>query len=382
MDVVSKPGRPLDSLGEFLFAANVRGDLNVHQCFVAPGRGQVGDLVIGCVIPRPGHEITVIDQKMKAHSIEKSQRVVAVLGQRDSSTHVCATIPSGGLNVSDGVLVHWVAGESGIVGCLEREAPKNSIHAAETAVDFRCDGLVVNSRRQPVNIREFAVKPGNSKVSVPIIFVGATSSESGKTVLAGELIRQLSEKGIRVGALKVTGTGGVLDSLHHSRSGAIAVLDNVNAGLISTHCEAAEFRQKIPLIFRQIDHLGADLIVAELGGDLLCANNPEVFSIEELMGRAMMLIVISNDALAAAGVNSINERQLGFPVEKIRHFTSPFRNHAGMARRMNLAGISACFDPRSPVDVKLIVDQITDIIAPELQDGLERKGVRYLAGTE
>jgi len=374
MGEFSKPGRPLDSLGQFLIAANIRGDLNAHQCFVAPGRGQVGDLVIGCVIPRPGQEITVIDQQMKAHSIEKSQRVVAVLGPRDSSTHVCATIPSGGLNVSDGVLIHWVAGESGIVGCLEREAPKNSIHDVETAVDFRCDGLVVNSRRQPVNIHEFAVKPGNSQASVPIVFIAATSSESGKTVLAGELIRQLSEKGIRVGALKVTGTGGVLDSLHHSRSGAIAVLDNVNAGLITTHCEATDFRQRIPLIFRQIEHLGVDLIIAELGGDLLCANNPEVFGIDELMRRAMMLIVISNDALAAAGVNSMNVRQLGFPVEKIRHFTSPFRNHAGMERRMNLAGISTCFDPRSPVDVKLIVDQITAIIAPELKGEPERQG--------
>jgi len=142
--------------------------------------------------------------------------------------------------------------------------------------------------------------------------------------------------------------------------------------LISTHCEATEFRQRIPLIFRQIEHLGADLIVAELGGDLLCANNPEVFSIEELMGRAMMLIVISNDALAAAGVNSMNEIQLGFPVEKIMHFTSPFRNHAGMARRMNLAGIPACYDPRSMVDVKLIVDQITDIIAVELKTSSKR----------
>jgi len=363
MGGLSRLGRPLGSLGQFLVAANIRGDLNVHRCFVAPGRGQVGDLVIGCVIPRPGRQITVIDQQLKAHTIEKSQRIVAVLGPRDSSTHVCATIPPDGLDVDDGVLVHWVAGESGIVGCLEREAPKNSVHDAETAVDFRCDGLVLNSRGQAVNIRDFAVKPGNSKVSVPIVFVAATSSESGKTVLAGQLIRQLTEKEILVGALKVTGTGGVVDSLHHSRSGASFVLDSVDAGLITTHGDATEFCQRIPLIFRQIERLGANLIVAELGGDLLCANNPEVFGIEELMDRAMMLIVISNDALAAAGVNALNAHQFGFPANKIWHFTSPFRNHAGMARRMNLAGISTCYDPRSPGDVTSIVDQIADMIA-------------------
>ena len=129
MGEFSQSGRPLDSLGQFPIAANIRGDLNAHQCFVAPGRGQVGDLVVGCVIPQTGHEITVIDQQMKVHAVEKSQRIVAVLGPRDSSAHVCATIPSGGLNVSDGVLIHWVAGDGGIVGCPEREAPKNSITA-------------------------------------------------------------------------------------------------------------------------------------------------------------------------------------------------------------------------------------------------------------
>ena len=353
---------PLAGLGEILVAANVRGDLELDQYFAAPGRGQVGDLVIGRVMPRPGHCVKVIDRQMNTHVIAKPRRIVAVLGPRDSSTHVCATIPSGGLNVGKGVLAHWVAGESGIVGMLEREAPEDSIHAAETAVDFHCDGLVVDSRGQVLNIRGFAVRPGDREVSVPIVFVTATASESGKTILAGELIRRLSGKGFRVGALKVTGTGGVLDSLYHRKSGAVAVLDNVDAGLITTHCQPAEFRHKIPLIFRQIEQSGIDLIIAELGGDLLCANNPEVFRIKELTDRAVKMMVISNDALAAAGVNAMNKTRFRFPAEKITHFTSPFRNHVGMARRMNTAGISPCYDPRSSSDLEFMVDQIADTV--------------------
>ena len=127
------------------------------------------------------------------------------------------------------------------------------------------------------------MQPESGSVSTPIVLVAATSSESGKTVLSGKLIRRLSDAGLRVGALKVTGTGGVLDSLHHERSGAVAVLDSVDAGLISTYCDADKFRQQIPLIFRQIESFDVDVIVAELGGDILSANNPEVFRIEELM---------------------------------------------------------------------------------------------------
>jgi molybdopterin-guanine dinucleotide biosynthesis protein len=300
-----------------------------------------------------------------------SQRALTVLGPRDSSTHVCATIPSGGLQVSEDTAVHWVAGESGIVGCLEREPPSNSVHAAESAVDFLCDGLVLDSQRRPVNIREFAVKPGGGSVSTPIVMVAATSSESGKTVLTGNLIRRLSDAGVRVGALKVTGTGGVLDSLHHQKSGAVAVLDNVDAGLISTYCDTDKFRQKIPLIFRQIENLGVDVIFAELGGDVLSANNPEIFRIEELMDNTLLLLVISNDALAAAGVNAVNEARLGFSKDRMQHFTSPFRNHAGMARRMASIGIPDCLDPRSADDLASVAGQIVDAIARDRQDGLE-----------
>lgn len=359
-EVVDSPKRrrPMDSLRPFLISANVRGTLDISRCYVGDGLGQVGDLILGHVVPRPGKSIVILDQSRTTHEVSSPQRAVAVLGPRDSSTHVCAVIPSGGLQVGKDTAVHWVAGESGIVGCLEREPPSNSIHAAETAVDYVCDGLIVDSEGRPANVRDFAVQPQSSRVSTPIVLVAATSSESGKTILAGKLIRRLSDAGLRVGALKVTGTGGVLDSLHHEKSGAVAVLDSVNAGLISTHCEASLFRQKIPLIFRHIESFGVDIIVAELGGDLLSANNVEVFRIEEVMDNALRLVVISNDGLAAAGVNEVNETQLGFPKDRMRHFTSPFRNHAGMARRMASAGITDCYDPRSSDDLASLADQI------------------------
>jgi hypothetical protein len=237
------------------------------------------------------------------------------------------------------------------------------------SVDFICSGLVFNKERVPVNIRDLAVKPMARGLSTPIVFVAATSSEAGKTVLAGKLIRHLSAARIRVGALKVTGTGGVLDSLHHLRSGATATLDNVDAGLITTHCDSLEFRNRIPSIFRQIGSMNVDLIVAELGGDILSANNPVIFTIQELMKNSLLLLIISNDALSAAGVNAFNDTQLRFATRKIRHFTSPFRNHAGMARRMALVGIHDCYDPDSSADLSQIVTQIIHGLGPKIQRG-------------
>ncbi len=354
--------RPLAAFTPLLIAANVRGRIDVANATVADGLGHAGDLVIGQVLPRPGSPIIVIDSDRRAHDVSQPCTVIAVLGARDSSTHVCATIPPLGLDVCDGKPAFWVAGESGIVGNLERAPSPSSIHKPEHAVEFRCAGLVSAAGRV-LTVRNFAVQPAVSRVSIPIVWVAATSTEAGKTVLAGELIRRLSGAGYRVGAIKVTGTGGVLDSMHHGESGAFATLDQVDAGLITTHGDADEFQRRIPLVFRRMEEFGADLIVAELGGDLVSANNPSVFKLSELMDRAELLVVIANDALAAAGVVAFNSRRLRFPTERMRFFSSPFRNHAGMTRRMTSIGIRGVLDPRSSDDVDALAREVASRVA-------------------
>lgn len=320
--------------------------------------GHAGDLVIGQVLPEPGQTLVILDQLGNAHEVTAPQRVIAVLGPRDSSTHVCATIPDGGLFITQGLDAHWVAGESGIVGVLEHEASSQTVHNAERSARFRCEGLIVDARFKPINIQSFAVRPGDQPVSTPIVLIGATSTESGKTVLAGKLIERFSTAGLRVGALKATGTGGILDSMHHRQSGAAVTLDNVDAGLITTGGDPEQVRRQIPSIFRQLDQEGVDLIVAELGGDVVSANNPVIFRIDELINQTLAMIVISNDALAAAGMVAVNQRQFRFPPEKIMHMTSPFRNHAGMRRRMASVGIHQCFDPNSREDLDAIAGEL------------------------
>ena len=348
----------LESRRPFVVAANVRGDLDTTRCKIGPGVARTGDLALGRVTPGGKGEVVVLDQHCNAHTVRDELRVIAVVGPRDSSTHVCAFVPDDGLTVDANTVIQWVAGESGIVGCLERQPPSSSIYDAETAIDFVCDGLVLTAGGEPLNIREFAVSPGEQRLSTPVVLIGATSSESGKTVLAGELIRRLADAGVRTGAIKVTGTGGMLDSLHHRQSGAIATLDNVDAGLITTGGDEHEFRTRIPLLFREMQARDVDVIVAELGGDLVSANNPVIFEIEEIMRESRLLAVIANDAIAALGVNALNETRLAFPPENIRLFTSPFRNHAGMQRRLASLGIAECLDPRSPDDLNDTVMQI------------------------
>jgi hypothetical protein len=259
--------------------------------------------------------------------------------------------------VGDGTHAHWVAAESGIVGRLERAPAPGSVHRPEHAVPFRCAGLLADGQGI-LSIDRFAVRPAATHLGIPVVMVAATSSEAGKTVLAGELIRRLDRQGLRVGAIKVTGTGGVRDSMHHAANGAVTTLDQADAGLITTHGDAGALRERVPRLFRQAEARGADLVLAELGGDLASANNPVLFDLPELIGNTHLLLVIANDALAAAGVVAVNQSRLGLPADRLRFLTSPFSNHAGMARRMAAVGIGPVFDPRSGDDLDRLAAEI------------------------
>ncbi|NIW36439.1 MAG: hypothetical protein GWN32_07830, partial [Gemmatimonadetes bacterium] len=202
----------------YLISANVRSRFNPGGLSVAEGTGLAGDLVLGEVCPRAGEPITVLDQELAAHLVGSPTRVVAPLGTRESSTHVNGGLPEGGLDVAFGREAHWLAGESGLVGLLRAEGGPTK--GVETSVPFRCIGLVQHAGRRNANIDDWAIVPETLRLSVPLICVGATSAEAGKTVLAQKVIRALVSQGLRTAAVKVTGTGGAVDSSMHREAGA------------------------------------------------------------------------------------------------------------------------------------------------------------------
>ena len=331
--------------GSVLIAANVRAHPLPAELRIIPGTGREGDFLVGRVLPIAGQPITVLDQQRQLHHVTAPRDVVAVLGTRDSSTHVCAVVPAQGLPVVRGHQLHWVGGPSGIIGRLVRDNDTNTSLEPEHSASFECFGLLADARGHVLNVRDFAVRPVATQLTKPLILIGATSSEAGKTVLTGKVIRNLADSGLRVGAIKATGTGGGLDGVHYRECGAAEVLDQVDAGLIATHLSAEDVKQRIVRVFHGMEDLGVDVVVAELGGDLVSANNPAFFELEELTRQARLMVVIANDALAALGVSRFAAEQLKFSAERIRYVTSPFRNHDGMRRRFARVGIPDPLDP-------------------------------------
>ena len=352
--------RPLEGFQPFVTAANVRSPFDPQGLVVGDGTGHQGDLVLGKVIPAPAAPVKVFDQALDVHEVSTPTRVLAPLGVRESSTHVNGGLPEGGLDVFDGREACWLAGESGLVGLLFSEGRPTDGLGVETSVRFRCTGLVQRPGGGNVNVADYAVAARTTRLTVPMICIGATSAEAGKTVLTDKVIRELVSRGVRTAAIKTTGTGGTIDSSYHRKAGAHIVLDQVDGGQITTYTDPELFRKRIAPVYRYAQDQGAEVIVAELGGDLVWANNPTFLTMPEMVENVRMLMVLANDAFSCAGVSRFLQRELRFPMDRLRLFSSPFRNHFGQVKRMPALGIGALFDPN---DLENVATLVTEALA-------------------
>lgn len=361
MKIDQLPERPV-------ICANVRACPFPGDSFVAPGIGQEGDVVYGWVQASVAKPLRLLDQELQIRHINQPQPVLAVLGPRDSSTHVCAEIPPGGVAVNCNAQLHWVGGESGLVGRLLSDNESNSALKPEHSAGFVCGGLVQDGAGRNRNVEDFACDAllglSDNRVIPPGLVVAASSSEAGKTVLCSKLIQRLSQRGLQLGAIKATGTGGGLDGVQYRLHGAQLVLDQIDAGMITTHGSAEQFRQRIPRIYRRMAAAGLDLVLTELGGDLVSANNPAFFGIAPIVRTIGLMIVIANDALAAHGIEQYCASTLRFPRERIRFVTSPFRNHDGMSRRFARVGIERTYNPNSSADLDSLAAEVAALAQP------------------
>jgi hypothetical protein len=102
------------------------------------------------------------------------------------------------------------------------------------------------------------------KSSVPLVTVSGTAMDTGKTEAACRVVEGLAEKGLRVGAAKLTGASLMRDVRRMQEHGATAVSTFTDAGIACTVEDAIT-----PIAKGVIHHLNEaedlDVIVAEMG---------------------------------------------------------------------------------------------------------------------
>lgn len=135
----------------FLPSTNIRKRLPLGDLRINSGLGQEGDLIIGTVWPKE-KSLCVYDHERQVYSFGEPTLVIGVLGNRESSTHCNGGVPQGGLPVTQGLPLHWIALESAIVGILFHESTSNKALAVEKSIKFTALGLLFKKDNTVFNI--------------------------------------------------------------------------------------------------------------------------------------------------------------------------------------------------------------------------------------
>lgn len=148
---------------------------------------------------------------------------------------------------------------------------------------------------------DFALREDNGKFDIPTILLVGTSMSAGKTITGRVACEVLSESGLRVFGVKLTGAGRYRDILSFRKAGAAEIYDFVDAGLPSTVVPEARFREAIRPLLWHISRRKPDVAVVEAGASPLEPYNGAA-AIDELGNNICCTILCASDPYAVLGV--------------------------------------------------------------------------------
>lgn len=163
-------------------------------------------------------------------------------------------------------------------------------------------GHVVRDENK-VCMMDFVEATPKRRLDIPVILLIGTSMSSGKTKSGQVIIRALKYLGLRVAGAKLTGAARFRDILTFRDAGADEVIDFVDAGLPSTVCEEAQFREAMDWMTSRIAAANVDVLVAEAGASPLEPYNGSVV-VEYLQHLARFNVLCASDPYAVLGVQT------------------------------------------------------------------------------
>jgi len=188
----------------------------------------------------------------------------------------------------------------------------------KSPTEIRPIGLLADVNGQRINLSCAAVAKLTHPCPLPytVVVVG-TAMNAGKTTTAVNLIRGLTNAGLKVGAAKVTGTGSGKDVWFMGDAGARLALDFTDAGFPSTfRATAAEVEGILVTLTGHLAKAGMDAIVLEIADGLYQAETATLLSSPVFSKTVNDVIFAAGDAMgAAAGVEWL--RHKGLPVRAV-----------------------------------------------------------------
>lgn len=192
-------------------------------------------------------------------TIHKGDVFIGVLGERQALKGYSGRLPR---QVAVGDTLN-VLNMGGIIGMCVSEHPELG-----PPLKVRVMGAVARinggGTARHVCIQDHAIEYSETlEKSAPMIMVSGTSMNTGKTYACAEIVRQLTDRGLKVAAAKLTGASLMRDTRAMKESGAVAVHTFTDAGIVTSTSHNIVPAAKG--IIKKLNSYEPDVIVAELG---------------------------------------------------------------------------------------------------------------------
>jgi len=211
--------------------------------------------------------------------------LLGVLGKRRALKGFVGDVPT---EVEAGDRLHLL-NMGGVIGQCSGHHSSLSDAIAVEVVGVVCDELSLT-----VNIADTSIPSSESlRASAPIVVVGGSCMNSGKTVAAVELIKQASNSGLRVAGAKLTGVACLRDTLNMEDHGAFVTVSFLDAGLPST-VDRDDLPEMAKGLLNHLNERDPELIVVELGDGIIGG-----YGVESILADAEFRSVISSFVFCA-----------------------------------------------------------------------------------
>jgi hypothetical protein len=163
----------------------------------------------------------------------------------------------------------------------------------------------------PVNIKDYTLERRETipAEGTPLVLILGTCMNSGKTTAACEVIRLLSNAGVRIAAAKLAGVAALKDTIGMEDNGAVATASFLDCGLPSTVL-TPDLAPIACSVIAHIEQSKPDLIVLELGDGIIGGyNSGSILEDPSVRARTACRVLCANDLVGAwGGVQFLEKR--------------------------------------------------------------------------
>lgn len=254
-----------------------------------------GDYLVTEILPGSpeGYEVETVDGSYV--TVGPGDRLIGALGVRAATLEVVGSWEAIG---DDREMQALTA--AGVLGrCTSASA------AAPALPNLRYLGHASRGEG-PLNMGDFVGDVEPREFDCPVILIIGTSMNSGKTVAAAAMIRELTAMGRKVAGIKVTGVGRYRDTIAMRDAGAASIADFVDVGLPSSVVPVDEYASSLRNLLSMVAAGEPDVVVIEAGASPLEPYRGDV-AMEVLDGTVALTVLCASDPYAVMGVMSAFE---------------------------------------------------------------------------